>query len=199
MKEAHIFFEGVTEVVFYRRIFDKYLNNISKKTKNLKTGTNINKQIASHLYNYLSCKSNKDKELYVYAFIDREGPRTSSPQVNADEIKKQLRNTDLSAKVIDNIKKIESIEAVCMIESWFFYDIDSILKYLKAPISNSIIKKYNNPERLNSKDLGELFKKYKRVYIKGEKSFLSMLNIEIIYGRCVELREGIDNIIKDMK
>lgn len=196
-KVAYIFFEGETEDVFYKKIFDKYLQGVPKKPKpkNLRTGCNINIQIANNLYHFLKEKNNSDIELYVYAFIDREGPRSSKPQVDEKAIKKALiEDTNLTSKTINNIKIIKSIEAIKMVESWFFYDIEGICKYLKIQCTNSMKSKYRNVEKFDSKDLSQLFKKSKKYYKKGEVGFLSVLDVDKIYNSCKDLKDAIDEI-----
>jgi len=75
-KLVYIFLEGKTEDIFYKKITERYLKPFSKKYKNLQTGTNINAQIVRNLYHFIKDNSNSEYDLYVYAFIDREGARS---------------------------------------------------------------------------------------------------------------------------
>ena len=195
-KAVCIFYEGETEDVFYKKVFEKYLRGVPKKPKpkNLHTGCNINSQVANNLYHFLKEKSNSEIDLYVYAFIDREGPRSSDPQLDEKAILKALKNTDLSGKVIKNIKIIKSVEAIKMVESWFFYDIEGICKYLKIKCTNSIKSNYSNVEKYDSKDLSQLFKRNKKYYKKGEPGFLSCLDIDKIFNSCKDLKDAINEI-----
>ena len=188
-KLAYIFYEGDTEEIFYKRIFSQYLRGIPNKTKNLETGTGINKSIASEIYYFLNKKENKNIELYVYAFIDREGIRSDLVEFDADAIKKALNKKQ--------IKRIEKIEAITMIESWFFYDIEGICDYIGITCTDNLRRTYSNTERLTHKELQGLFRKgtRKRHYIKGDKSFLEKLDIDKIHQNCIALKDGI-NMIK---
>lgn len=190
-KIAYIFYEGDTEEVFYKRIFSQYLREVPKKTKNLETGTGINANIAREIYYFLNKKENKNVELYVYVFIDREGTRSDLVEFDADAIKRKLNKKQ--------IKRIAKIEAVQMIESWFFYDLESICDYIGLPLTESLSRNYSNPERLTHRDLSKLFQKgiKKKHYRKGDEAFLNKLNIEKIYNNCNDLREGIEMIRKD--
>ncbi|HEY5560279.1 MAG TPA: hypothetical protein VIK72_00735 [Clostridiaceae bacterium] len=49
-KLVYIFYEGYTEKIFYKNILNNYLDGIPRKTKNLESGTGINKEIANELY-----------------------------------------------------------------------------------------------------------------------------------------------------
>ncbi|MFT8314006.1 MAG: hypothetical protein ABF633_07070 [Clostridium sp.] len=190
---AYIFYEGFTEEIFYKKVFRNYLNGIPNKTKNLESGTGINKEIANELYYFFSNKKNKNIDLYVYAFIDREGTKNDLVEFDADAILKVLNKKQ--------IKKIEKIEAIIMIESWFFYDLEGICNYIGLKLTDSLRRTYSNPERLTHKDLQGLFRKgtKRQHYIKGEKGFLEKLSIGKIYGNCTDLKTGIQMIRKDFK
>lgn len=150
-KLAYIFYEGYTEEIFYKRIFRTYLRGIPNKTKNLQSGTGINKEIANELYYFLNSKENRNTELYVYAFIDREGTKNDLVEFDADAILKALNKKQ--------IKKIEKIEVIIMIESWFFHDLEGICDYIGLKCTDSLKKTYSNPEKLTHKDLQGLFRK----------------------------------------
>ncbi len=190
-KLAYILFEGDTEDIFYKRVFDKYLNkNIPRRYKNLKTGCGINKEVAQNIAYFLQSKINI--ELCIYVFIDREGDRSKIPEFNTNEISKALKRNIGNNKILI----IKKIEAIRMIESWFLYDIESICKYIGLKCTNKIIHKYLNPEKYCSKELSSLFNKGSKIkyYKKGDKSFLNMLDIDLIYSKCKELNDGIQNI-----
>lgn len=190
-KLAYIFYEGFTEEIFYKKVFRNYLNGIPNKTKNLESGTGINKEIANELYYFLNNKKNRNIDLYVYAFIDREGTKNDLVEFDAAAILKALNKRQ--------IKKIEKIEAIIMIESWFFYDLKGICDYIGLKFTDTLRRTYSNPERLTHKDLQGLFRKgtKRQHYIKGEKGFLEKLSIEKIYENCTDLKNGIQMIRKD--
>lgn len=193
-KLLYIFLEGKTEDIFYKKITEIYLKPFPKKYYNLRTGTNVNLQIVRQLYNFLKDTANLEYDLYVYAFIDREGTRDDPSPFDGmaiiNKLKEQI-NTD-------NIKVIDDIEAIYMIESWFFYDLEGICNYIDIQYTTSLRKRYSNPERYTYTDLSELFKKgnSKKRYNKGDKSFLNNLNIEKIYNSCSDLKNGIQGIIQ---
>jgi hypothetical protein len=194
-KLVYIFLEGKTEDVFYKKITEKYLKSLPKKYKNLKTGTNINAQIVRNLYHFIEDSSNSEYDLYVYAFIDREGARSDVSEFDASAILKELKKFVKT----NAIKEIAAIEAIFMIESWFFHDLEGVCRYINLSYTETLKKNYSNAERFTSSHLSELFKKgkVKRHYKKGEESFLNSLDIEKIYNNCSDLREGIQRIIKD--
>ncbi len=193
-KIAYFIFEGYTEDIFYKSVLDRYLaRGIQRKYKNLETGCGINRAVASYLYDFI--KSNAGKVIYCYVFIDREGPRSKIPEFNGKAIEKEL------VRLMGNISlnRIAKIEAVQMIESWFFHDLQGICRHVGLACTKSLQKTYVNPERLNSTDLSKLFYKGKknRYYKKGDLKFLSKLDINKIYSGCKDLRDGIQMINGD--
>lgn len=195
-KLLYIFLEGKTEDVFYKKITDRYLKSFPKKYKNLQTGTNVNTQIAKHLYHFMENSSNSKYDLYIYAFMDREGARSDTPQFNETAILQALKKQNVK---INNIKKLAAIEAIFMIESWFFHDLEGICKYINLTCTSTLKKNYSNAEKFKSNDLSALFRKgkNKKPYKKGDESFLNSLDIEKIYNNCSDLRNGIEGIIRD--
>jgi len=196
-KLLYIFLEGNTEDVFYKKIADKYLKSIPKKYKNLKTGTNINTQIAKHLFHFLEDSSNSKYDLYIYAFIDKEGARSDVSEFNATAVLKALK---LPKVRIGSIKELAAIEAIFMIESWFFHDFEGICKYINLDYTETLKRNYLNTEKFKNTDLAALFRKgkTKKLYKKGEESFLNSLDIEKIYNNCSDLRTGVENIIIEL-
>lgn len=195
-KLLYIFLEGKTEDVFYKKIADRYLKSFTKKYVNLETGTNINKQIAKHLYHFIENSSNSKYDLYIYAFIDKEGSKNDTSEFNATAILKALKVEKVK---IRNIKELAAIEAIFMIESWFFHDLEGICKYINLQYTGTLKKNYSNTEKFKNTDLAALFKKgkSKKFYRKGDESFLNSLDIEKIYNNCSDLRTGIECIIKN--
>lgn len=191
-KKIYIFVEGETELYFYKRIFDIYLQGVPKTIKNLKSGSGINIRIVKELATLLKDSRNHDVDLYIYVFLDREGPRSKQPEFNQKAVIAKLE-TQFSVK---NIKVLDTIEAICMIESWFFHDLETLLNHIGLKHSPSIIQKYNNPETLGHRDLETLFKKGRKNthYQKGDRGFLDKLDIQKIYNKVPELKEGISRI-----
>lgn len=98
-------------------------------------------------------------------------------------------------------RRIEKIEAIIMIESWFFYDLKGICDYIGLPYTDNLKRTYSSPERLTHRDLQKLFRKgtNKQHYIKGEKSFLEKLDIDKIYRNCSVLNYDIYMIRRDFE
>jgi len=193
---AYFLYEGDTEEEFYKSVINKYVSReIKRSFKNLDGGSGINKEVAKYVSWFLS--EHQNSKVNVYVFIDREGPRSKIPEFNSEAILNAL------IKYYDKntIGRIEKIEAIQMIESWFLYDLESICTYIGLPISKSLKSKYCTPEKFNNKDLSELFSKGRkgRRYRKGDKNFLKCLDIDIIYSKCNELMEGITTINNDFK
>lgn len=86
-----------------------------------------------------------------------------------------------------------------MIESWFFYDLEGICKYIGLPCSASLKRNYSNPEKFSSADLSILFQKgtQNRYYKKGDPDFLDRLDKDKIYNNCKALKNGIEMINND--
>jgi hypothetical protein len=101
--------------------------------------------------------------------------------------------------MVKSKNKQEKLEAIIMIESWFFYDLKGICDYIGLKFTDNLRRTYSNPERLTHKDLQGLFRKgtKRQHYIKGEKGFLEKLSIEKIYENCTDLKNGIQMIRKD--
>lgn len=189
-KIAMFLLEGDTEEALYKAIFDRFLDiRIPRKYKNLESGSGINRSVAKNLEYYLKC--NADKTVYCYVLIDREGPRSKIPEFDGEAI--------LSALKCKRLVRVEKIEAIQMIESWFFHDIEGICDYIGLKFSKNLQRKYDNTEQLTRKDLADLFRKGTKIlyYKKGDKSFLMSLNLDKIYQKSKELKGGISMIMSD--
>lgn len=193
-KMAFFLFEGNTEELFYKSIINKYIKRtIRRKYKNLEGGSGINRDVARHAAAILNDYT--DTIIYIYVFIDREGSRTKQPEFNDKDIIKALSKYYDTSRIV----RIAKIEAIKMIESWFFYDLEGICKYIDLPCSKSVQACYCNPEKYSHVDLNILFQKgnKKRRYKKGDEDFLRCLDIDKIYMNCKELHEGIALINDD--
>lgn len=68
-KLAYIFYEGYTEKIFYRRIFSQYLAGIPNKSKNLETGSGVNKDIASEFNSFTLEVQNPKLQRFIQPFL----------------------------------------------------------------------------------------------------------------------------------
>lgn len=97
------------------------------------------------------------------------------------------------------MKRILSVDAILAdpdIESWFFYDIEGIYRFLRAKRSQRTTSKYSNPTNLCKKDLQRLFARFDNVYTPGRRAehVIRSLNIRRIVSGCTNLSEGIERI-----
>jgi len=186
LKLALIMYEGLTEQVFYKHVFKNYLpKTISPIHRNLKGGSGREKEVRAWLSYILTDSKYDNYDLYAYVFIDREGPATKVSNFQSEAIVNRLNNT--------RVKSVCSIEAIKMIESWFFHDIEGICKYAGLSYTSTLQKNYCSPPMYDAKTLGQLIQKgsKKKVYIKGEEAFVKALDIDRIYNNCPDLRNGI--------
>lgn len=88
-----------------------------------------------------------------------------------------------------------------MLESWFFYDLAGICKYIGLRCTKTLQKRYSNPEQYDCKDLADLFRKgsKRQYYKKGDKGFINNLNLDLIYNHCKTLQKCIEMINLDFK
>lgn len=102
----------------------------------------------------------------------------------------QRRILEMQLKQVLSVNKIIATQDI---ESWFFYDLESICRYLGIRKSKSISRKYSPPESCNNKDLQRLFDKHGKEYRKGKRAenFISKLDLQKIVSNCDELNSGI--------
>ena len=187
---ALIFLEGDTEKEFADKLFPKYLDKTPRKVMNLHGNININNKIFDKVANFIS--NNADTLVRVYCFIDREH-RTHNPPLDIAFIKSEFKAKSVfQGRVISTHR----IVATQMIESWFFYDIEGIYKFLSVPHKNRDNSKYKPPEKFTANDLARLFSRYGKSYIKGKRcaNLIEHLDTDKIYKQCTELRAGLDII-----
>ncbi len=189
--------EGETEEIFYARVRDCFLENIKLKIINLKGQGNINKQVLQKIAGY--CRNNPKDDVHCYCCIDTEKNKGAT-LLDLDFIRKTLKER--------KIKKALSINAIMAdpeIESWFFYDVDGILEFLRPNSSKNpkINKsKYNNPHNHNKRSMRDLFERFAKNYQSGGKrvgNLINNLDIEKIVNECPELKVGVDTILKNSK
>lgn len=189
---ALIFVEGDTEVEFFKKLFLKYLGRLPRKTHNLRGNFNIYNKILDKTLNFIANRG--PVQVRIYCFIDRES-RDHNPPLSISILRSRI-------KEIPGLKEVvlsaDLILATQMIESWFFYDIDGIHKFLRTPRHERNSKKYRPAEKFSADHLSQLFARYGKVYIKGKRcrNFVDHLNLEKIFNACDELNEGINLILR---
>ncbi|MCF7954734.1 MAG: DUF4276 family protein [Phycisphaerae bacterium] len=179
--------EGLTEVVFYNEIKRLFLKNTI--IEHLEGNWNINRKVLDKItYKY------SDRPVRVYCCVDRESRSGQVPGLDLIAIKEEL-----TSKKMDSVLSVDVIRATIMLESWFFYDIEGIYKYLKTPKPKRTTKKFKPPEKNNWRVLDRLYKQNgKTRYSKGLKAegLVKCLDIKGIYNSCEELKNGVDLINK---
>lgn len=186
-KVVVIFIEGETEVEFY-----KSLISIVRTHCGGRLSCSVETIDASGIGQY------KDKVLRIFEKrIKRDYPRGEfyvalcydqdvfemgrNPPVNWQQVKRAFLES--GAKEVCLIKAIHSIE------DWFFCDTQGILRYLRLPTDTKL------PGGSGYERLKALFKKGKKIYIKGKTSgkFVQALNVEkILFDNCC----GISSLCK---
>ncbi len=183
-----LFVEGQTEEVFYGKVKELYLK--STKIEHLSGNWNINNKVLDKITQKYS-----DRPVRVYCCVDRESREDRVPGLDLDFIRKEL-----ASKGFSNILSIDCVVATKMLESWFFYDMNGIYKYLKAPKAKRTTKRFMPPEKNDWRVLNRLFKQYgkRRGYSKGYKAegLVNDLDIPLIYTSCKELKNGVELIKK---
>lgn len=187
---ALIFVEGDTEKEFYTKLAESYLRGISKSIINLHGIYNVHRNVLGKTEAFLHQHS--DVTVRIYCCIDRES-RDHNPPLDIAE----LRSTLKEQQDFNRVLSADAIIATQMIESWFFYDIDGIYKFLKVPRNLRNHTKFRPPEKFTHLDLSKLFARFGKTYIKGRKcaNFINHLDLGEIYGSCNELSAGLNLII----
>lgn len=180
--------EGYTEQVFYSVIRDRFLEGIRIELRNIKGRGNVNKDILSEIYKYIY--NNPNDFVRAYCCVDTERVKRTATPLDLDFICEKAKE-----KKMNQVLSVHAILAEPEIESWFFYDIEGIYKFLGTKASQRNIKRYKNPSSLTKKDLQQLFNsnRFGKVYLSGKRAanFINHLNIEKIVANCKELSEGI--------
>lgn len=183
--------EGDTEQVFYAIIRDKFLKGIRIELRDIKGRGNVNKDVISEIYKYMY--NNPDDLVRAYCCVDTERQTSSATPFELDFVREQAK-VRMSSRVLS----VGVILADPDIESWFFYDIDGIYKFLGAKKSQRKAKRYHNPKNLCKKDLQQLFHKFGngKEYLPGKRAtyFINHLDVEKIVSNCKTLRDGIELI-----
>ena len=184
--------EGETDEMFYYRIKESCL--AAKKyrvtIRNLKGLFNINKKVINKVDEY--CEKHTDELVRIYCCLDRESREGNTPGFKLKTIVKEICERN-----IESVLSIDAIIATQQIESWFFWDMVTIYKYLKVKHSQRKKNAYRPPEKYTYHDMIKLFRNHGKVYNKGKKRcgyFIRKLNLNIIIRDCRELRNGIEMI-----
>jgi len=179
--------EGDTEKVFYERVKGQCLKDLRRvKLEQIKGLFNVNKKILAKI------KGKYNNEIVrVYCCLDRESRYARTPGFDLKLIKVELKRS--GAK---NVLSINAIIATRMIESWFFYDLGNIYKFLRVPRAQRRANAYQPVEGYGVDDLKRLFRRYKKKYAEGKdaRNFINCLDVERITRGCNELRKGINLI-----
>ena len=120
--------EGDTDEIFYNRIKSIHLRNTRSTIKNIDGLYNINSKVISCISTY--SQTHRDEIIRVYCCFDRESRYGSVPEFDILEVKKFV-----ICNQIISVLNIDLIIATKQIESWFFYDIEGIYKFLAVPQS----------------------------------------------------------------
>lgn len=188
---ALLVLEGDTEEVFYARLRDEFLGGIRLSLHNIKGRGNINKDLLAEIYKYTY--NNPNDLVRAYCCLDTESQNQSATPFDLEVVREKVK----ASKDMRQVLSVDAILANPEIESWFFYDIQGIYKFLNAKKSQRNIAKYQNPRTFCKKDLQRLFARFQKAYIPGERAehFIRSLDIAAIVDRCKELSRGIALII----
>ena len=178
--------EGDTEQLFYHIIRDKFLKGIRIELRNIKGRGNVNKDVLCEIYKYTY--NNRDDAVRVYCCVDTERQKRTATPIELDLIREQVK-----IKKLRCVLSVDLLSADPEIESWFFYDIEGIYKFLGVKTSQRNVKKYSNPKNLCKKDLQRLFHRFEKEYLPGKRAanFINHLDIDKIITECKELHDGI--------
>jgi len=184
--------EGETDELFYYRIKESCLDSKKYRVtiRNLKGIFNINKKVINKVEEY--CEKHTDELVRIYCCLDRESREGKTPGFELKTIVREIHECN-----IESVLSIDAIIATQQIESWFFWDMETIYKCLRVARSRRKKNAYRPPDRYTYHDMIRLFRNYGKVYNKGKKRcgyFIRQLNLDIIIRNCSELRKGIEKI-----
>ena len=182
--------EGDTEAIFYSIIRDEFLTGLRIELRNMKGQGNVNIDVFAEIFKYTY--NNSTDLVRAYCCVDTERQNQSATPLDLCFVREQIPTRAEMA----NVLSVDGILADPEIESWFFYDIEGIYKFLKARKSQRTLSKYANPKSLCKQDLQALFRRWNKAYIPGRKAepFIRSLDIAKIVGSCKELADGIERI-----
>ena len=177
-----LFVEGYTEYDFYKALItdirvlhgEEFCCNIVYK--NMKGVGNYKNDALKKLRDV----KNKYPESDIHAFLCYDTDVflfSRKPPVDMKVVKQHL--------LANGATKVDLIEANKSIEDWFLYDFDGVKKYLRLP------ERTTKENGVGQDVIKKLFKKAKRIYVKGDKldGFIEKLNISLIRVKvCSNLR-----------
>lgn len=120
--------EGDTDVIFWTRIKSAHLNECRITIRNLEGNFNINKKVLDKVEGF--CETHTDEQVRVYCCLDRESRHGKVPGFDLRTISREIQQ-----RSIRSVLSIGAIRATQQIESWFFWDIETIYTHLKVPRS----------------------------------------------------------------
>lgn len=186
MNKIIIFFiEGDTEEAFYKVLLEYLHNKCDNKqfpfnkviVRNLKGIGNYKNRALRIFKKEILPKDGQSEYTIVLGYDTDIFELSRKPPVDWNDLESELK--------LAGANKVIHLCAKTSIEDWFLKDYDGILRYLNLP-ANTKVNSSNGIKKLE-----ELFKKGKRIYIKGvrSKGFIEALNIDII----------MNSICKDVK
>jgi hypothetical protein len=180
--------EGETDEIFYNQIKSRHLCQCRIVIKNLKGLYSINSKVIDTISSYVA---SRDEYIRVYCCLDRESRYGNVPDFDLQGIKNKIIQCNITG-----VLSIDTIIATQQLESWFFYDLENIYKFLSVPRSRRNSTAYQPPEKYTYGDLQALFENNKKNYSKGKRSknFIDHLNIDKIVTDCSDLTNGIELI-----
>ena len=179
--------EGYTEAVFYPVIRDAFLAGIRVELRNMKGQGNVNKDVLSEIFKY--AYNNRNDLIRAYCCLDTESQNQSATPFDLEVIREKVK----ASREMERVLSVDAILANPEIESWFFYDVEGICKFLNAKKSHRNTRKYANPQRLTKEDLQCLFRQFGKVYTSGSRAdhFIRSLDINKIVASCHNLSAGL--------
>ena len=148
--------EGYTDQVFYDLVKKNFLIDCRVTLFNIKGLYNVNNDIIDKTLDF--CQKHNDEKVRAYCCLDRESRYGQTPGFDLEVIRKYIKEKT------NSVLSIDAIIATQQIESWFFYDIVGIYKFLKVPKAKRRPRRYQPPERFGYRDLQKLFERYEQVY-----------------------------------
>jgi len=182
--------EGETEDIFWNRVKAEKLADCRVIIKSLKGIFNVNRKVMRELV-----VTEESEKYFVYCCLDLD---TRDAKIPPGFDLKFIRKT-VKEKNWPHIHSVDLIPANQEIESWFYYDIQSVFNFLGVPKSKQKPRRHLPPEKNSKEDLKRLFREHGKMYREGyrAKSLINALDIAKICEKCKELKEGIALILKN--
>lgn len=187
-KVVALFVEGPTEIEFYKAVV-KYVREAMGTPFNCTfewidmQGIGNYKNDAIRKFRALQSR-HPNEDIYVVLCIDTDVFEfAKKPPINKMAIKKTIQNA--------GAKRVHYIEAKHSIEDWFLLDSEGVISYLGLP-ANTKFPKGNGQEVLK-----ELFKKARKVYVKGRNTgtFINSLDVGKIMKTCCSALKVLCDIV----